>query len=291
MMLCLSSLCYGAKTKPSKQTPTVEPAPTRQLIEKKISKIFSGDTLIADDETIIRLAGIDTFDPQHLGWVDSLNPKRRQVADAAVKRLSELTLDKTVFLETPKEFFDAYGRVWAYVFLADDSCINEKMLEEGMAQILPGTPDHGLFRRFETAQKKAVEQKLGIWSIDPESIKIDLSAYNSQQKNPSDDAEKYAPPKPQAKPETSSDGFRINGTRFFFALLIAGGLGTLLYYFKKFTDTKICPMCNAVIPKRLLVCSNCNYNYKTGFMGDSELQQWVTQNIRVVKKKDTQSRN
>ena len=290
-ILVLFAHSADAQHKPRKPvaTPTAAPVPQKILDEKTISQVVSGDTLIASDNTIIRLAGLDCYDPLDFGWVDSINPGRRQIASEAVKRVSLLVLNKTVQVDYPIPD-DVYGRKWAYVFLPDGSSLNKVLLEEGLAQILPGTPDHTSYKDFDDAQKTALNKSIGIWSVNPNDIKINLGDYDNGEMPDADD-NRYVPPsrKSGSHKESGSEGFKINGVRIFMTGLVLSLMVGLFYFLKQLTDTKVCPLCNDSIPKRSIICPNCNYNYKTGFLGDSELQQWVTRNIRVGRKKDSGS--
>jgi endonuclease YncB( thermonuclease family) len=254
--------------------------------EVRVHEVVAGDTLILEDERIIRLAGVDAFEPYDLGWVDNLNPDRADLADRAKELCKQYILDQPVYLEFPSEFSDVLDRKWAYVYLPDDRCLNELLLAEGLVQILPGMPSHPKSKVFNRVQKQALETKSGVWELDLNEITVrtgDDPSEGSDQEVEQVKKVDYSPPGTHRKTESSSGTSRSNAKGFVLIFVIIGLVGGGIYAVMILNAEKPCPMCHRKNPKRADECSNCGYNYKTGYLGDSELQTWVTQNIKVKK--------
>ncbi len=242
------------------------------------SSIPAGDIIVVGEDTVVRLAGIDAPEPYDLGWLDAINPSRRQIADAATQFMKDTIRDQEIRIESlPAR--DAQGLIQAYLFLPDGVCLNERLLSEGLAQVLPGMPDHPRAAAFQVAQSAGQTAKKGIWSVPPESLRIQMGpndvvvpdANRKAYVNPYATAEST----PEERPGRDLSGLIVLGV---FALLIGG----VVYLIKSLNAIKECPMCQEKMSSRATICPNCKYNEKTGFLGDDELQTWFTKNIRVT---------
>ena len=129
----------------------------------RVVRVVDGDTLDVDApdgryrSTRVRLLGVDTPETvkpntpvQHFG------PEAKAFLAAAVSgRTVTLVLD-------PLRTRDIYGRLLAYVVLADGTNLNEKIVAEGYGYADPRFR-HPLQREFKRAQKRAMLARRGLW--------------------------------------------------------------------------------------------------------------------------------
>ena len=87
---------------------------------KIVERVIDGDTIVVENNTHVRLLGINT-------------PEKKELYhDEAMNFLSGLILNKTIKLEYGKEKKDRYGRVLAYAIL-DGKNINLEQVKNGFA--------------------------------------------------------------------------------------------------------------------------------------------------------------
>ena len=129
-------------------------------------KVVDGDTLIIVHEGTdvkVRLIGVDA--------PESVHPDESQNTDAGVRASEQLArmLDGSdgVYLEFDEEQYDAYDRLLAYVYLAEDvsfeESLNYRMVSEGYAVNKEYKPNVRYARELETACKEAKESGRGLW--------------------------------------------------------------------------------------------------------------------------------
>ncbi len=128
------------------------------IVQVKVVKIFDGDTIsVLLDGTAekIRLVGIDAPELDQKPW--GLKSKKHL---EGLINLSNWTVD----LEFDIERRDKYGRLLCYLFSDDKTMINLRMVQDGYAMLFTVPPNIKYADIFKDGQKKAREQKLGIWS-------------------------------------------------------------------------------------------------------------------------------
>jgi endonuclease YncB( thermonuclease family) len=139
-------------------------------IEKYQGKTFTvvnvvdGDTLdikVPDGEnsrTQIRLLGIDAPETR------SQNPVVRAQGEKAAEFVKKLALGKraTVYLDKANETRGKYGRLLAYIKLADGTFLNETLLTEGYAYA-DLRFRHSLSYKYRGLEIPARSQKKGLW--------------------------------------------------------------------------------------------------------------------------------
>jgi micrococcal nuclease len=128
-------------------------APVRPTTPCVVTRIVDGDTLECDPGARVRLIGIDT-------------PERSQPpfggqATAALARLAPV--GGTVELELDVEPRDRYGRLLAYVWVAD-TLVNWRLVRDGWALLLTYPPNVQYVEWFTRAQQRAREEQRGLWS-------------------------------------------------------------------------------------------------------------------------------
>jgi micrococcal nuclease len=124
--------------------------------------VDDGDTIVLSDGRRVRYIGINTPEVDHFTSgkrVKTGEPFGQQAKDYN-KKLVHL---KKVRLEFDHERYDGYGRSLAYVFLEDNTFVNEKIVRAGFAYCLPVKPNMHYFSRLLRSQQKAMAQKKKIW--------------------------------------------------------------------------------------------------------------------------------
>lgn len=87
-----------------------------------VERIIDGDTIVVDNDTHVRLLGINT-------------PERgEKYYSEAKKFLEERISNKTIMLEYGNDKYDQYGRKLAYVFLSQEN-INSEIVRNGFANL------------------------------------------------------------------------------------------------------------------------------------------------------------
>lgn len=132
--------------------PTKTTSPPNWPITAKVARVIDGDTVVLGNGEKIRYEAVDAPEKyEHWG-------------EEAKKLNTELTLDKTVRLESGRDERDIYGRLLAYVWVGD-LLVNEKLIERGYAKIIR-YPKEGEYRyqeRLEKAEEWARDHSLGVW--------------------------------------------------------------------------------------------------------------------------------
>lgn len=151
------------QTKP-KEKPKDEPKEEKQEAPKfipfQLSRIVDGDTIeveIQGKTEKIRYIGIDT--PEMTGpepW-----------AEEAKAFNAKLLKDRKLYIEFDVQERDKYGRLLGYVYAKDDDSefmVNAQLIRYGYAVLMTIPPNVKYVERFKSAQKKAQEEKLNLWS-------------------------------------------------------------------------------------------------------------------------------
>jgi len=117
-----------------------------------VTWVYDGDTLQVDKIGKVRLLGIDT--PEYkASQRDRFYQREFGVAAARLRKISrsarlfviEQVKGEQVVLEYDRQRQDKYGRILAYIYLADGSMLNRKLLQEGLATV---------YRRFDFSQRQ-----------------------------------------------------------------------------------------------------------------------------------------
>jgi len=126
----------------------------------KVVRVVDGDTInveINGKVEPVRYIGIDTPET-----VDPRKPVQCFGVEAS-KKNKELVEGKMVRLEKDITDRDKYNRLLRYVWLGD-MLINQTLVEQGFAKSYSYPPDIKYQDRFVAAEKKAREDKLGLWT-------------------------------------------------------------------------------------------------------------------------------
>lgn len=129
--------------------------------EASIIRIVDGDTVVAlvnNKEEKIRIIGINT--------PESVDPRRpvECFGKEASNQAQELLTSQKVQLEDATQR-DTYGRLLAYITLADETDFGLEMIETGYAYSFKSYP-HARLSQYNQAEKRAQENNVGLWSPD-----------------------------------------------------------------------------------------------------------------------------
>lgn len=146
-------------------------SPSDDRILAKVIRVVDGDTLevnISGKEEKVRLLLIDT--PETVDPNKPVEPFGPEASDFTKKALT----DKNVELEFDVQERDQYGRLLAYAWI-DGKTHNERLLENGLAQVVVYQPNIKYVDHFRIVQKNAQAAKVGIWgqpsALDPQPQK------------------------------------------------------------------------------------------------------------------------
>ena len=129
-----------------------------------VSRVIDGDSIELSNGEQVRYIGIDT--PEfHNGVPDPY-------AQEAYEINKKLVEGKEVRLELDVQKRDKYNRILAYVYV-DDLFVNAYLIENGYTQILTIPPDVTYQDLFLSLERKARENKAGLWGLEKPSPKTD----------------------------------------------------------------------------------------------------------------------
>lgn len=134
------------------------------LEQVRINFIYDGDTVRTDTGEKIRLLGVDA---PEMNWGEG---EPDFYAWEAFEYTKEILLGQLVYLEYDEVKEDKYGRTLAYLFLADGSFFNKKLLEKGYARLLLIPPNLKYSDVLREAEERARAAGRGIWSAVVEEI-------------------------------------------------------------------------------------------------------------------------
>jgi micrococcal nuclease len=127
-----------------------------------VKQVYDGDTLALSTGQQVRYLGVDAPEIDHQGGdSDFLAHEARQFN-------ADLVQGKQIRLEFDEERNDHHGRLLAYVFLEDGDMVNEQLVRKGLARVLPKPPNLKYFSRLLDAQRRAMDDRVGIWQKEPE---------------------------------------------------------------------------------------------------------------------------
>ena len=119
--------------------------------------VNDGDTIVLTNRWRVRYIGIDA--PE----IDYQNQKAQPYGYEARSFNKKLVSSGKIRLEFDQERHDRYGRLLAYIFLADGSFLNAQMLENGLAYYLYRSPNMKYDKRLLKAQRDGMSAQKGLW--------------------------------------------------------------------------------------------------------------------------------
>ena len=119
--------------------------------------IPDGDTVILEDDTTIRLQGIDTPETRH-------DDQPEQYFAQEARKALQMYVEQGMRFVPSQEGKDRYGRVLARGFLSDGRLVNEVLVRDGLAFFYPHPhQDPKLQDRLLRAQQEAMRAGRGFW--------------------------------------------------------------------------------------------------------------------------------
>ncbi|HZG14266.1 MAG TPA: thermonuclease family protein [Candidatus Bathyarchaeia archaeon] len=129
-------------------------------METTVIRVIDGDTFEMEGGERVRMIGVDT--PESVKPNTPVQPYAKE-ASAYTKQLIE---GKKVRLQFDVQLRDKYDRLLAYVYLADGTFVNSKLIMEGYAKTLTIPPNVAFSEQFTDAMKQARADKRGLWAED-----------------------------------------------------------------------------------------------------------------------------
>jgi micrococcal nuclease len=140
----------------------LDPSAARSLPRSgSVKAVFDGDTILLDSGDRVRYLGIDAPEVAHEGTPADC------YGDEARETNRRWVLHQQVTLQYDRETRDQYGRLLAYVYLADGTCINAALLRAGLAWVFRFGEGFGKFQEFLGYQREALHQRNGLWGSCP----------------------------------------------------------------------------------------------------------------------------
>lgn len=123
----------------------------------RVRFVHDGDTISLENGETVRYIGIDA--PE----IDHDTHKGEYMAHAARNFNQKCLTGEHTVLERGVEGRDRYGRLLGYVFLTDDSMVNELLVAKGLAVVSTNPPNTKYQSRLLRAQRQAMKARAGIW--------------------------------------------------------------------------------------------------------------------------------
>lgn len=146
----------------SRETSTIPSpvSPSQEGERVRVVRVVDGDTIEVEKNGAVervRYIGIDT--------PETVDPRKtvQCFGVEASKKNKELVEGKMVRLEKDVTDRDKYNRLLRYVWLGD-TLVNEALVAQGFAKSYSYPPDIKYQDRIVAAEKKARENKLGLWT-------------------------------------------------------------------------------------------------------------------------------
>lgn len=122
-----------------------------------VERVIDGDTIVLEDIGTVRLIGVDT--PES---VDPREPVQYFARESAAY-LRSLVDGRRVRLAYDWQRVDKYNRVLAYVYLADDTFVNDEIVRQGYSSAYVKYPFRYL-DQFRAAEREARAGNRGLWA-------------------------------------------------------------------------------------------------------------------------------
>ncbi len=142
-----------------------------------VTYVIDGDTIEVDDDTRVRLLGINSPEIGYNGATDEPMARR------ARKFVADRVVGTTVTLKLERKQRDRYGRLLAHVFLKDGTNLQEQILAQGLGSVVAIPPNIGLVDIYQIAERAARRDKLGIWNhryyrpVTPQQLDADAEGH------------------------------------------------------------------------------------------------------------------
>jgi micrococcal nuclease len=112
-----------------------------------VQRVIDGDTVAVQGVGTVRLIGVDA-------------PEANEESSAFLRTM---IINKAVRLEYDSDRTDRYGRVLAYVYLANGTFVNAEIVKQGYASAYTSFPFR-FMQQFRTYEREARADKRGLWA-------------------------------------------------------------------------------------------------------------------------------
>ncbi|MBW2391942.1 MAG: thermonuclease family protein [Deltaproteobacteria bacterium] len=135
------------------------PAADAGSLRVKVHWVDDGDTIVVAGGERVRYLGINTPEVAHK------DEPGEPFGDEAKAFNKKLVQGRWINLELAEQQRDPYGRLLAYVFLADGTFVNGELVRQGYAHLLRKQPKLRYWERLLALQRQALKKKKGMWSL------------------------------------------------------------------------------------------------------------------------------
>ena len=135
------------------------PAAGADSLRVKVHWVDDGDTIVVAGGERVRYLGINTPEVAHK------EEPGEPFGDEAKDFNKKLVQGRWINLELAEQQRDHYGRLLAYVFLADGTFVNGELVRQGYAHLLRKQPKLRYWERLLALQRQALKEKKGMWSL------------------------------------------------------------------------------------------------------------------------------
>ena len=135
------------------------PAVDADSLRVKVRWVDDGDTIVVAGGERVRYLGINTPEVAHK------DEPGEPFGDEAKAFNKKLVQGRWINLELAEQQRDPYGRLLAYVFLADGTFVNGELVRQGYAHLLRKQPKLRYWERLLALQRQALKEKKGMWSL------------------------------------------------------------------------------------------------------------------------------
>jgi micrococcal nuclease len=133
------------------------PAPTLAMDAHHVKRVVDGDTLLLDNNRLVRYIGINAPEMRHG------NEHPEPFGIEAKNYHARLVGNREISLVYGQEKADRYGRGLVYAYTRENVFINQIILEQGWAYCLFKHPNLRFHDLFVKAQRLAMQGQQGMW--------------------------------------------------------------------------------------------------------------------------------
>lgn len=163
------ALTAGSGTPPREPTPATRAEVPDDAQRVEVRWVSDGDTvgvraegrgvLAAGEDTTVRLLLVDTPESKHRDLPVQCFAQR---ATRATERL--LPEGSRAWVQADRELLDQYDRALLYVWNADGTFVNERLVRRGFARVEWYRPNDRHLDRIRAAERAARDAGRGLWS-------------------------------------------------------------------------------------------------------------------------------
>ena len=126
-----------------------------------VLQVVDGDTVVLDfhgSTETVRLIGIDTPETVHPSKpVECFGPQASAYLHALLKPDTHVRIQRDI------EARDRYNRLLVYIYLLDDTFVNDELLRQGFARTLRIEPNTTFATQFASTETGARANRVGLW--------------------------------------------------------------------------------------------------------------------------------